>query len=418
MKKNLLLYFFVLCTISGWAQIPLKKGIEFYQGTFKELLNEARQKDKMIFIDVYTDWCGPCKYMDKFVFTEPMVAARYNPNFLSYRLNAEKGEGIALAKKYGINAYPTFLFLNNRGYLVHKVVGEKEKDPFAGIAEQALKHGADPNNLGNLEKKFKEGNRSAVFLKNYLNRLNEMGIDNSSVLDEYFKTIPSRQLQEDSTLLYLANQVTGTRTVALTHLQINYDQLSLASKEKVTPVLFEKLIRYGAGAALKEKRQEDYIKLISFGKQLYGLNENQNALLNRLDLMYSIQTQDYIALKKAGYLMAKTPYSIPNDTIRREDKRRYDEIILPFIKGEKDSTKISGFQEEKKLITNGYSREIGEKLYTAAQAFSQLPPSEAEAIADALAWAKRSRQLLPDNTVISALVRTLEDKTRKANGSN
>ncbi|SKA44189.1 Thioredoxin [Chitinophaga eiseniae] len=406
MKKLAFFCFLVLVCSSVFAQT----GIPFFKGSWKELLKEARQQDKMIFVDVYTEWCGPCKYMDREVFTDRRVAQKYEAPFIAYKLDAEKGEGVTLARKYNVGAYPTFLFLNSDGYLVHKAVGEREKAPFIQLADAAVRAGADKNNPGNLEKIFKEGNREPEFLKQYLRSLAAADLDNSEVLDAYFTTIPLPVLKDDSTLLFLARQINGARSAALIYLMDHYHLMSDASKVQVGDRLFEKLIRKSAGVAFTERRLVEYNALLTFGKRLYGLNAGQQAFLNRLDLLYSALVRDYSLLKKAGYRMAERPFGVSMDSIRQEDKRRYDKIIQPFLSGEKDSTKMPGFAEERKIATRIYSREISDLLYTAAHAFAQLPSSEKQALADALLWARRCNALMPDTKVFVDLIEELEKK--------
>lgn len=408
MKKLLLFCYLIFPAWSAWAQT----GIQFFKGSWKEVLNEAQQQQKMVFVDVYTEWCGPCKYMDRAVFTDADVARKYAAHFIAYKLDAEKGEGVELARRYNVGAYPTFLFLNSGGYLVHKVTGEREKIPFTALADAAVQAGADKNNPGNLEKLFAAGERDPQFLLTYLRRLAEADLDNAEVLDAYFKTIPSPVLEDDSTLLFLARHVNGTRTATLIYLIDHYHRLSDTSKAKVTGHLFEKLVRNGAGTALKDKRLLEYNALLTFGRQLYGLNAGQQAFLNRLDLLYSSLTRNYDLLKKAGYIMATRPFAVTMDAIRAEDKRRYDKIMQPFLSGEKDSTKMPDFAEEKKIVTRIYSREISDQLYTAANAFAQLPYTEKQALADALLWAKRCDALMPDNKAFVDLIKELEKKRR------
>lgn len=408
MKKLILFCSLLIVCSTASAQT----GISFFKGSWKELLKEAGQQHKMIFVDVYTEWCGPCKYMDREVFTDPGVAQRYAAPFIAYKLDAEKGEGVSLARKYNVGAYPTFLFFNSDGYLVHKAVGERDKAPFIALADAAIQAGADKNNPGNLEKIFKDGNRDPKFLRGYLDRLTAADLDNSEVLDAYFTTIPLQVLNDDSTLLLLAHQINGTRSATLIYLMDHYHLLSDASKAQVSSRLFEKLVRQGAGIALTERRLIEFNTLLAFGKRLYGLNAGQQALLNRLDLLYSTQVRDYGLLKKAGYLMAERPFSVAPDSVSREDKRRFDKIMLPFLKGEQDSTKMPGFAEEKKIITRIYSREITDLLYTAARAFAQLPSSEKKALTDALQWARRCDALMPDTRAFAELIQELEKKRR------
>ena len=77
-------------------------------------------------MDAYTTWCGPCKRMAAEVFTEPEVGRFYNENFINVKIDMEKGEGIELARQYDVYAYPTLLFINGEGELVHRGLGYQD----------------------------------------------------------------------------------------------------------------------------------------------------------------------------------------------------------------------------------------------------------------------------------------------------
>ena len=94
--------------------------IPFEQITLKEALLKAEQNNQLVFIDAYTTWCGPCKWMAKNVFTNDEVAKFYGSNFVCLKLDMEKGEGKEFAEKYEVSAYPTFVFLNAAGVKVHQ----------------------------------------------------------------------------------------------------------------------------------------------------------------------------------------------------------------------------------------------------------------------------------------------------------
>lgn len=111
-----------------------QSGIRFFSGTWKDVIAEAKKKKLPIFVDVYTDWCAPCKRMEREVFILPKVGKFFNSNFLCYRLNAEKAEGPELSKIFGFNAFPTWLYLNSEGILMSRNTDYMNADRFINSA--------------------------------------------------------------------------------------------------------------------------------------------------------------------------------------------------------------------------------------------------------------------------------------------
>lgn len=163
MKNILLLVVATLLTCNLFAQ-----GIEFEHGTFQEALDKAKKENKLVFMDCYTSWCGPCKHLAKTVFTQKEVGDYFNAKFVNVKMDMEKGEGIELHKKYGVKAFPTLLFIDANGKEVHKIVG--------GVPAQDLINGAkaalNPSmRIEAFQEKYKNGNRNYDFLISYLSVL-------------------------------------------------------------------------------------------------------------------------------------------------------------------------------------------------------------------------------------------------------
>lgn len=97
--------------------------IVFFQGTYAEALEAAKTQNKKVFIDAYASWCGPCKMLTRQVFTDPAVGAVFNEHFVNVKIDMEKGEGPGLARKFGVTAYPTLLFLDADGAIIKKAIG-------------------------------------------------------------------------------------------------------------------------------------------------------------------------------------------------------------------------------------------------------------------------------------------------------
>jgi thioredoxin 1 len=87
-------------------------GIQFIEANWSKAIAEAKKQKKMIFIDAYTSWCGPCRMLKQNTFTDKAVGEFFNKNFINIALDMEQGDGIAFAAKYQIVAYPTLLIIN------------------------------------------------------------------------------------------------------------------------------------------------------------------------------------------------------------------------------------------------------------------------------------------------------------------
>jgi thioredoxin 1 len=99
------------------------EGIKFFKGSFKEALQKAQKENKMIFMDAYTEWCGPCKLLKSSVFTDKSLGEYMNKNFVCLAVDMENGEGLSLADRYPLNAYPTMFFMDNKGQVKDVKVG-------------------------------------------------------------------------------------------------------------------------------------------------------------------------------------------------------------------------------------------------------------------------------------------------------
>ena len=122
MKKTLIL-FALACAIPFGIMAQQSEGIQFFEGSYKEALAKAKEENKVLFVDAYASWCGPCKLMSKHTFTDAKVGSYFNEHFVSLKIDMEKGEGPSLSGPFGITAYPTLLFINSEGKILKKELG-------------------------------------------------------------------------------------------------------------------------------------------------------------------------------------------------------------------------------------------------------------------------------------------------------
>ena len=121
-------------------ETPTKEAVNFFEGTWKEALLKAKTEKKLIFLDIYASWCGPCKQLKKYTFANQQVGDYMNANFINVSLDGEKGDGVALADEYKIQAYPTLMLIDSNGNLVMNEVGFYNSSQFLVLIQNATKN--------------------------------------------------------------------------------------------------------------------------------------------------------------------------------------------------------------------------------------------------------------------------------------
>lgn len=136
MKKAVILAFMVGFSFSLVAQ----KGISFEQGSWNQVLAKAKKENKLIFMDAYTTWCGPCKLLQARVFPDAELGSHFNDNFINYKVDMEKGEGPMLGMKYPLKGYPTLFFIDPKSEkVVEAVLGYRSAEQLLAIGKKHAK---------------------------------------------------------------------------------------------------------------------------------------------------------------------------------------------------------------------------------------------------------------------------------------
>ena len=195
--KKLVLLFLVIFSASLYAQ---DTGIKFSKDSLlSDALAQSKKEGKLIFIDCYTTWCGPCKRLAKEIFPQKEVGDFYNSHFINLSFDMEKGEGLKIQKKYAVKAFPTLLFLNAEGETVHVGLGAMPANAFIELGKTALD---DTRNVLSISTKMKAGDKSIQTLMLYL-KANHYAADADALITEYFKTATDEdKLSQDAWQLY------------------------------------------------------------------------------------------------------------------------------------------------------------------------------------------------------------------------
>jgi thioredoxin-related protein len=124
MKKLIVLIPILIVSQAVFSQIKFEKS------SLSEVLEKAKSENKVLMVDVLTDWCKWCIELDNKVYADREVADFGNANQVNFKIDAEKGEGIEFAKKFKINGYPTVLFLDGNGNEIDRIYGYYPKKEF------------------------------------------------------------------------------------------------------------------------------------------------------------------------------------------------------------------------------------------------------------------------------------------------
>lgn len=186
MKKLFLVLITAFLAHGLWAQ-----GIHFEENQdLQTALDKAKSENKLVFIDAFAEWCGPCKMMAKDVFPLESVGDFYNAHFINLKLDMEKGVNKEIAKRYEVRAYPTYLFLNSDGELVHKSLGGMSGEKFIEVGRVATD---SENNFAAMSRKIEQGDRSLSTIQNFIAQ-NPYDPSVGSLVEEYFQALPEDQL--------------------------------------------------------------------------------------------------------------------------------------------------------------------------------------------------------------------------------
>lgn len=170
-KMKKLVFLVLLLVAVTWSVNAQNRSINFEQTKeWKRIVKKAKKEKKLVFIDCYTSWCGPCKMLASKIFTQDAVADFFNENFVNTKYDMEKDvDGVMLKDKFGVKAFPTLVFVDPETQeIAHCIVGARKAEELIAEGEKAKDR---ENNLRGMMKRYAAGGRSAEFLIAYMSTL-------------------------------------------------------------------------------------------------------------------------------------------------------------------------------------------------------------------------------------------------------
>lgn len=159
---------------------------DFRHISYAEGLEAAKAEGKLLFVDFYTEWCGPCKMMANNVFPQKEVGDYMNAKFVCLKIDAEKGEGVELAKRFDIKAYPTFITISADGKELGRREGGMDADELPMLVERMLNPDLTPERM---KARYESGERTAELMAVYAAYLYDEAINARSGMEKQIAAV-------------------------------------------------------------------------------------------------------------------------------------------------------------------------------------------------------------------------------------
>lgn len=278
MKKSL-----ILIVLFAAGIFAAKAQTDFRHVSYKEAIEAAKKENKMVFIDFYTEWCGPCKRMMKEVFPAKEVGDFLNPKFVCVKIDAEKGEGKELAKRYKVTAYPTFVGIDMNEKELFRKEGGGSVTSF--ISELGML--IDPNKTPErLKERYEQGERTADLVKTYAslklseargkrNRDTEKEAEVFRMVEDYFKGLSDEERLSSENLFVYKEFVISPFDEAARYMVKNRERFAPGIKEEIAS-LVEKVYEAQVMNYLLAQTNYDARKYSQMKREIAELGLNKN----------------------------------------------------------------------------------------------------------------------------------------------
>ena len=264
------------------------QGISFFDGAWKEALEVAKKDDKIIFVDAYAKWCGPCKRMARDVFTQGKVGDFFNANFINLKIDMEEKDGRSFGQNYPVSAYPTLFFLDADGNILKKVTGGQQADPLIELAKLAIK---SYDKSDQYAVKYEEGDRDIELMISYVKELNKVVKPSQKISNDYINSDPDISESDKARFLMAAvtasdsklfDQLVGLKKQAISitskeAFKATIESAALKTVDKAVEFEYEELLDEAISQYAKADLGDDQIFEYVAGMRFYSESGDYNA---------------------------------------------------------------------------------------------------------------------------------------------
>ncbi|SIO02881.1 hypothetical protein [Chitinophaga niabensis] len=382
---------FVLFTLPAFAQ---KEGIRFFKGSWDKALAEAKQSRKLIFVHARLYFSTISERLENEVFPLKELGDKYNQHFINYRMDMEGRTGRSIGEEFQVRGNPTYLFINGDGDLVYKAYGFTSNiKRFLILADTVLRRHEE----GKVEifgrATYEKRKQDKVFLVEYLKQLRPLGIQQDSagkVLDQYFSLLKPMELKDSATAYFLLNSPATVQSSVFEYF-ISHQPFYNNIVEEF-PKLLGNVILNSLAKAIDVNDDPLFWDALVASKKL------ENPSLRYPFSVFMFTNQYYVKKKQVKRVIERAPVfldrvcQMKDEEILSKDRQQFEELMYPYISGEKDSVMVWNFGREKESWRTVYSKYVAHALMVTADIYLQNTRNRTD-LRKACIWAEKAVEL-------------------------
>lgn len=386
--KKLLLCLSLGLSVNGFAQVT------FQDLSFDQALKRSLAESKIIFLQFESDDCTQCNEVADKGLSDQALGKQVNEMFLPLKISASHPDRSEIRERYNLGGGFGTFFINHNGTLLHRFPRTTSRaQDYLTELDVALNKAGEALKVDELEREFRNGNRSLGFLESLLLKKRSLGLPTDVLLDEYVDLLPEDSLQSTPTLTFLAQMAPQLDSKADRFMRrdpavFGRAWMTMPLQQRVA--LNNEIAAKGMNSAIEQKSEARARRVASFRRGTYGTDRaggerNYTYLMMR----YYERAADTIRYVSEAIRYYNTYYmTISADSIKRIDSLRKMDLIAQSPK--RDTMLADGTRKRYSTITYApvaqrYASELNNGAWKVYKRTSDL-----KQLGTALQWSERA----------------------------
>ena len=382
------------------------QGIQFTEGSWDEIMQKSKTENKPVFIDVFTVWCGPCKKMAKEIFTQKEAGDYFNAHFINYKIDAEKGEGVEIARRFNVTAYPTCLFVNSDGKLISSFMGAQSVKQLIAEGEKAMRNFAILPELEKMDAQYAQGNNGVDFLLKYCQTRSDFGEKGGQPVNDLLNLLTDEQLKAKENAKWIQSMTVYDEALLQRFINIlkGMDVNDKSATSSLNGAIMKALSTF-INQCIEDNLKDEFEQVMGFKKQMVAIDKtnDENGVMASLGGGMSYIAEEQVRLTFyiknkydkefsdlfLSYLKRKME-ATPTDSLIAQSnstEQAYADMLKSDTISEQEKEEMRSARGMISLFTMVQSKLLSSTLYNAAEHYWKLhAPQSEELRAQYVTW--------------------------------